>query len=144
MKRYDLRAWAGLKRLGASLIRFLRAFEATPPAQESAEQARGFAKAVLELIRNLAVVSAVKFFATKAESMVLHAVAEVGMAAIGLTVGTYITRFKFTGWDYVRSRRWRATLAFVYTIVPWILAYAILGALTNYIVEEIVRSQLLH
>jgi hypothetical protein len=144
MKRYDLRAWASLKRFGASYLRFLRAFEATPAAKESAEQARAFAKALLELIRNLAVVSAVKFFATRADSTVLHLIAEVGMMAVALTVGTYIARFKFTGWDDIESPRWRATLTFVYTVIPWILAYTILGSLTNYIVKEIVRSQLLH
>jgi hypothetical protein len=48
-------------------VDFVKAYEHDPAEQQFSDNFRAFAKGLLEFIRNLAVISAIKFFATRAQ-----------------------------------------------------------------------------
>lgn len=144
MKRIAIKIWTEVKRIGVGFIHFIEAFERDPGEQKNAEEIRAFAKWILEVVRNLAVVSAIKFFATRADSLALHVVAEIGMFAVAVAVATHLTAFRFTGWDEIEKPRLRRFLNWVYSVLPAMMIYAVMGKLINHVTGEIVRSQMMH
>jgi hypothetical protein len=86
----------------------------------------------------------VKFFAVRADSAALNFVAEVGIFAVTVTVATYFSQFKFTGWKELKNDRVRIALTIIYSALPALVIYSVLGRFINYIVQEIVRGQLIH
>jgi hypothetical protein len=144
MKYYAKRLWDSIKVVFELINNFGHAFEHNPEAQQTSDHFREFAKGILEFIRNVAVISAIKFFATRAESWALHLVGNIGMFLIAVTVATYLTRLRFIGWKALNDSRWRKVAIPLFTSVPVVVIYAILGSFINYVVAEIVRGQLLH
>jgi hypothetical protein len=144
MRRIFQKLWIEAKAYGGAVVNFYKAYERHPGEEAQAKMLQAFAKGLLEFIRNLAVVSAIKFFATRADSWILHIVAEVGTFAVAATLATYITPFRFTGWNDIESTTLRSVLNSLYTMVPGALFWLLLGQLVNAIVSEIVRSQLMH
>jgi hypothetical protein len=109
------------------------------------EKIRNFAKGVLEFIRNVGVVAAVRFVAVKADSTVLIVVADIGGMCIAATVGTYFTTRRFHGFDPVPNPALRGTLKFVFNALPGLIIFMLIAAGIRHVVDEIVRSQeLLH
>jgi hypothetical protein len=66
------------------------------------------------------------------------------MLAVTATVATYVTRIKFTGWSTIENAKLRAFLTFLYTALPGIFVYILLTKFVDYVVKEVVRSQMLH
>jgi hypothetical protein len=138
------RVWTEIKAYAASAVNFYNAFDAHPGEQKFSENLRAISKWLLEFIRNIAVVSAIKFFATRADSIALHVVAEVGAFAVAATLATYVTPYRFTGWDAIRNPTLRNTLNLLYTIFPSYVAWFFISRFTDTVVREIVRSQMMH
>jgi hypothetical protein len=133
-----------LRLIGQIAVKFVKSFEYDTEPDHPANYWRDGAKAVLEFIRNVAVVSAIKFFATRAESVPLHIVAEIGKFAISVTVASYASRINFVGWAGIENPTLQSFLTVVYSTLPAILAYFILGAFISHVTDEIVRSQMIH
>jgi hypothetical protein len=124
--------------------RFLAAFERHPPDENFSDYFHSIAKTLLEFIRNIAVVGAIKFFATRADSLPLHVVAEIGKLAVAATVATFITRYHFTGWNMLEDAKLRRVLNFIYSTVPGVVAYFALTKFIDVVTGEIVKSQMIH
>jgi hypothetical protein len=134
----------GLRLIGQGTVTFAKSFEYDTEPDHAAKYWRDGAKAVLEFIRNVAVVGAIKFFATRAESVPLHTVAEIGKFAVSVTVASYASRFSFVGWAEIENSTRRSILTVLYSMIPGIIAYFILGYFISHVTGEIVRSQMIH
>jgi hypothetical protein len=144
MKNFADRVWDSIKVVFELLVSYSQSFEHNPAGQTVSEHYRDLAKTILEFIRNIAVVSAIKFFATRADSWVLNLFAEFGMFLIAVTVAAPLTQYQFMGWKTLNESKWRPFVIPLFTSIPLILVYFVLGSFINYVVKEIVRSQLLH
>ena len=144
MKKFAVFCWVWIRETPGSTVRFFTEYKYDPDEHKNSDAFRGFAKGFLELIRNIAVVSAIKFFATRSNSASLSFVAELGQFAVAVTLATYLTRISFRGWDDIESVWLRRTLGVLYSVFPGIIVYYVLGRMIDYIVAEIVRSQLIY
>jgi hypothetical protein len=132
-----------MRRIFRSLWEFFRLFEYSSD-NASGEGILRIAKALLDFIRNLAVVSAIAFFAKRSDSLSLTILAEVGKIALALTVGSYIARIHFIGWHgVIEHRKTLHVMTIIYSAIPAFLFYYLFGIFINHAVGDIVRSQLL-
>ena len=136
MNRFAEQLWDAIKIVFELLISYSQSFEHDPGAHAASDNFRDLAKSILEFIRNLTVVSAIKFFATRADSWALNLVAEFGMFLIAVTIASPLTRYKFIGWKTLNASPWRPFVIPLLTSIPLILIYLILGSFITYGVKE--------
>jgi hypothetical protein len=115
-----------------------------PEVQQITDRIRDIAKGLLELIRNLTVVSAIKFFATRADSWALNLVAEVGTFLIGVTVVTLLAPYSFYHPKLFGDFSRRSFLVHFVTLMAYSVVYIVLRRAIIFTIDEIVRSQLAH
>jgi F0F1-type ATP synthase assembly protein I len=128
------------------LVKFIMRIEVDYDSemQQVADRVRDISKEFLELIRNLTVVSAITFFATRTDSWALHAVAGFGTFLIGMTVITRLAPYSLYHKKLFRGFSRNSYLVLLLTTLAFIVIYSVLKDAIALIVNEIVRSQIAH
>lgn len=103
--------------------------------------AREFFKAVLDFIRNLAVLGLLKYLAVRTESVLLAFVADLGMATLAAYIATFVWAYDFRPFHFVTDSRKRTVLDLA--VIASVFLATIVGSqlLVRYVITIISKAQ---